>query len=313
MADDVNLPVLGKTKITWVVAGIAVLGGILGYAWWKHAQTAAAANASSISAPSAAASSAATSGIDPETGYPYGSTQDEEALQSLYGAGSYGGGTYYEPYSTGTTSSASGTTITTNNAWLQNIIDTNDTGYSTNQIIQAVSAWFSGTQISTSELSVIQTCEALYGAPPQSLPAPNVSTTGNTGTQSGSDTVPNVIGQSVSQAESALASAGFTYSLSGPSTGTIWSQTPSAGYTSNGGSVDIASSATGKPPEVPNVMGMTVQAAESALTAAGYKYSLSGTSAGKIWSQTPAGGFIAASGGTVDIAASASGKPPAGA
>lgn len=192
MADTIKLPAIGEVKKGYVIAGGAVVAVIVGYAYYKHAINATATSTTSApsSAPTSSLSSAAATDIDPETGYAYGSVGDQEALESLYGGsaadtGITGGGTTTTT-STGTVASGSGTAITTNNAWLQNVLDTNDTGYTSAQVIQAVSAWFSGTQVTTSELTVIQTCEALYGAPPQPLPPPNVSTTGTGGSGGGS-------------------------------------------------------------------------------------------------------------------------------
>jgi len=192
MSDTIKLPAIGEVKKGYVIAGGAVTAVIVGYAYYKHAVNARAASTASSTTPTSSAptSATATTDIDPETGDPYGSLADQEALESLYGGSAVDtsdlGGGGVTTTTTGTVASASGTAITTNNAWLQNVLDTNDTNFTNAQVIQAVSAWFSGTQITTSELTVIQTCEALYGAPPQPLPAPNVSTTGTGGSGGGS-------------------------------------------------------------------------------------------------------------------------------
>jgi hypothetical protein len=193
MADTIKLPAIGEVKKGYVIAGVAIVAVIVAYAYFKHAVNASAAStASGSSTPTSSAptSAVATSDIDPETGDPYGSLADQEALESLYGGSAVDtsdlGGGGVTTTSTGTVASASGTAITTNSAWLQNILDTNETGYTNAQVIAAISAWFAGVQITTSDLTVIQTCEAIYSAPPQPLPAPNVSTTGTGGTGGGS-------------------------------------------------------------------------------------------------------------------------------
>jgi hypothetical protein len=248
MAGTIKLPVLGETKTSYVIAGGVVVTVIVGYAYIKHARAAGSAAApSSSSATTAAPSSTVattTAGIDPQTGYPYGSVQDQEALESLYGGSAVDtsdlGTTGVTTTTTGTTTSASGTAPATNNAWLTNVLDTNDTGYSSAQIIQAVSAWFAGQQITTAELTVIQTVEALYGTPPQTLPPPNVSTTGTGGAGGGSGSsgspdvvVPNVEGKRQQDAVTAIKAAGLK-SHTGPGfvsdeVNYVGSQTPAAG------------------------------------------------------------------------------------
>lgn len=197
----INLPAIGEVKTGYVVAGGVVVTVIVGWAWYRHIHGEGAVSSSSGGNSSSAGTSTATpyssgmgtntisSDIDPLTGYEYGSEADQDALASLYGGSAVDtsdtGSTGVTTTSTGTTTSASGSTITTNNAWLQNIVDTNDTPYTSAQIIQACSAWFAGQQITTTEQTIIQTCEALYGAPPQALPAPNVGTP-NSGSGGGS-------------------------------------------------------------------------------------------------------------------------------
>jgi hypothetical protein len=39
MAENVKLPVIGATKRGWVIAGGALIVGIVGYAWWNRART----------------------------------------------------------------------------------------------------------------------------------------------------------------------------------------------------------------------------------------------------------------------------------
>jgi len=120
--------------------------------------------------------------------------------------------------------------------------------------------------------------------------------------------VPKVIYDSISAAESALTKVGLKYSLnSSKGTGVIYSQTPAGGSSAKCGSnVDIASAPN--PVSVPNVVGKSVSAAESALQAAGLKYTLNSSKGdGPINSQTPAAGKSATSGSNVDIDASATG------
>jgi len=100
MAGTVKLPVIGQVKTTWVwVGGLAVVG-IVGYAYIRHRNTAAASSSSgydTTTADTTAADLSGTSDIDPATGLPY----DEESALSDYGAyGDYGagfGGGFFSP------------------------------------------------------------------------------------------------------------------------------------------------------------------------------------------------------------------------
>jgi hypothetical protein len=59
MAGNVKLPVIGEVKTGYAIAGLAVTAGIVGYAYWRHAQNAGTPD-----------SSGGSSDIDPATGYP---------------------------------------------------------------------------------------------------------------------------------------------------------------------------------------------------------------------------------------------------
>jgi len=85
--------------------------------------------------------------------------------------------------------------------------------------------------------------------------------------------VPNVGGQAISDATAALSSAGFTakitYSIQAGSDGTVQQQDPAPNQTAPKGSpVNIMVSVPGT---VPNISGMTLDAAQAALTRFGYK------------------------------------------
>src|SRR6266700_4026600 len=78
MADTVNRPGAGPVKKSWVLAGVAVLAGILGVAYYRHSKNAPAAAAGTSQDPNA---------IDPATGLTYG--EEAAGIQSgtLAGAG----------------------------------------------------------------------------------------------------------------------------------------------------------------------------------------------------------------------------------
>ena len=90
------------------------------------------------------------------------------------------------------------------------------------------------------------------------------------------ETVPDVVGETRSEAVDALAAAGFesdvTEAFSDKKAGTVVSQDPKAGaQLDEGGTVTLAVSKGGKPVIVPDVVGTTSAEATSKLEAAGLK------------------------------------------
>lgn len=269
MAGTIHLPVLGDTKTSYVIAGGVVVTGIVGFAYYKHAHSPVAAGATTTAASSAV--STTTAGIDPETGYPYGSAQDEEALESLDSGGAYetGGGEYYPYSSTPVTSSNSTSTantgpgtFTSDAQWLDWIVANNTTSYSSSQIVTACSIWLYGASggsnstLTTTDVSVILACEAVAGQPPSYPGAPQAGSgtpgggTGSGGSGSGSTTmvkVPNVNLQRVNPGEAAITAAGLVPDVTsgGPRNPKdeyeIISQTPGAGKSvAKGSKVSLA-------------------------------------------------------------------------
>lgn len=78
MADSVKVFGQEMNKKALYFGGAAAVG-ILGYAWWRHSQ-------SSGSGSTAATASSGTN-IDPATGFPYGSPEDQAALAQQQGSG----------------------------------------------------------------------------------------------------------------------------------------------------------------------------------------------------------------------------------
>jgi hypothetical protein len=101
MADNIKLPLLGETKKAYVYVGAAAVVGIVGFAYWRHSQNAGSASPSAYSSTPGTTATASSAGIDPATGYPYGSVEDTSALSSLGGGSGYaplgGGGYGYTP------------------------------------------------------------------------------------------------------------------------------------------------------------------------------------------------------------------------
>ncbi|MCR5526452.1 MAG: protein kinase [Lachnospiraceae bacterium] len=145
--------------------------------------------------------------------------------------------------------------------------------------------------------------------------------------QNGEAEVPDVTGKEKAIANTTLTSAGFTMELSSSSaaSGTVVSQSPSAGEKAATGSVvtvtlgasaaDASSEASNSQEEassstirtVPNIVGMTETAAKTALTASGLSFESiteeysSSVAAGVVISQSPSAGTTAADGSGVNF------------
>jgi PASTA domain len=273
MAGTVKLPGIGNVKSTYVWGGAAVVAVIVGVAWYRHEKSASAAAASS-------ASSASSAPIDPETGYPEGSPEDEQALAQLQetGGGGYASDTgdtgaggagelYYDPAdglydlttpyqsSTSSTSNTGPGTFTSNAYWVQYAIQ-NIQGYSASDIQTALALYLAGQGLTTTQMSIYQAALAVAGPPPEppatsphlasgggSPPGPGTGTTPPTGTV----TVPDVVGlRTVAEALPKLQQAGLVGHIGGgfnpKATDYVTSQTPGAGkQVAAGSTVDLGS------------------------------------------------------------------------
>ena len=118
--------------------------------------------------------------------------------------------------------------------------------------------------------------------------------------------VPNVVGDSEATARSKIVAAGFNCSVSYESSdtvdeGNVISQSPGSGQKADKGStITITVSSGSDTIAVPNVVGMTYEAAKSALQAAGFNVEVSGHGS-KVISQSPISGNKAKKGSTVTI------------
>ena len=124
------------------------------------------------------------------------------------------------------------------------------------------------------------------------------------------DTVPDVVGETQSQAVTALTAAGFeadvAESFSDKKAGVVVSQEPDAGAKlDEGGTVALVVSKGGKPVIVPDVVGSTSAEATSKLEATGLKANVvavpSSEPAGTVVAQSPAPGKDATTGDTVRL------------
>ncbi len=135
-------------------------------------------------------------------------------------------------------------------------------------------------------------------------------------------TVPNVVGLAQADAEAAISAAGLTVGTITPTNhptvaaGTVISHTPGAGASVAGGSAVALVVSTGPAPvTVPNVVGLTQAAAQTALTNAGLTVgtitttSHASVASGRVISHTPGAGASVAGGSAVALVVSTGPAP----
>ncbi len=161
MADTITIAGHKVNKIAAAGAGIG-LAVVAIYLYRRHQASAAAA---ASSAP--ATSTADTSQIDPETGYPYGSPEDQAALQSMgtgYGYGTYGGGG-----DTGGPLPTTGGGFTTNAQWTQ-AVEQYFGSDGTDAIGAALGKYIAGLPVTSDQATIIEQAIAAEGNPPVNGP-----------------------------------------------------------------------------------------------------------------------------------------------
>jgi hypothetical protein len=269
MAADVKLPGLGHVSKKTLMIGGVVGGGVLAYAYYRHSKSASATAGTDASGTAGTDSS----GIDPATGYPYGSTEDEQALaaqqdsglntnqlgtgstdpitgypygspedeQALqemgYETGGGGGG------STGTTG-----TSTTNAQWEQECITNLEAGGVAQSTISAAESglprYLAKLSLSAAQATAVQIAVGLTGQPPVGGPYAIIRTPAAPPSQAGV-TVPSLKGLSGSAAKAKLEAAGLKDHQVPAATpkgkhATVTSQSPAAGKkVSKGSSVTV--------------------------------------------------------------------------
>lgn len=144
MADTIDLPKIGKVNKNYVYAGVAVVIGIVGYAYWKRN---AGAKEDTGFDPNA---------IDPLTGLPYSA--------SLSGSDSYSNPA---PSVTQAVIDNSTDTIDTNAEW-SNVVTTKlgEIGYESSYVAIILGKYLGGQQLTKEEADIIRTAWAYYGHPP---------------------------------------------------------------------------------------------------------------------------------------------------
>lgn len=168
MPDDIKLPGgLHVKKEVAIVGGVVVIGGVIYYYRKQKAAQAAAAAAAQTAANTTTAAQTGT-GIDPVTGYPYGSPEDQAALAAQsYNilptqSGNFGPG--YGPPGPGGSGG-----FTSNAQWAQaaeQMMGSNGT----DATAAALGKYLTGQPISSDQQTLVQEAIAIEGYPPVAGP-----------------------------------------------------------------------------------------------------------------------------------------------
>ena len=317
MADlDISGHKVSPLAATAIGAGSLV---VIWFAWRQHqaAQSASSGDSSAID-PVTGLPYSQDSQTDPLTGMTYlqeaqeyGSVQAAEQATAGESAidysGLYGTGSGLTGTSTGQDLTppnvVQGTTYGSNAAWAQAVESgLTDIGYSSTDVAAALGRYLANLSETSSQASIVQAGIAEYGPPPVGSYQVILASSGPSTTA----TVPNVIGQSTSDADSAITAAGLVPGSHAGQSGTVNGQNPAGGTkVSPGTTVDLsvaapaASSGPSTTATVPNVTGKTATAAVSELKSYGFTTGVNGS--GTVVSQTPGAGKKAAKGSRVDL------------
>lgn len=177
MADTIKLPGLGPVKKSYALVGGGGIAVLFVYLYRKHAQN-AAANTAAASQGTATPSDA---GIDPATGYAYGSPEDQAAIAAQEG---YGNGVTtssdivgYDAsgnpiYSTSSGGSSGYTGITSypdNAAWAQ-AAEAYFTSNNLGDVSAALGAYIAGSGVTPDQENLIHEVIAYFDNPPVNGP-----------------------------------------------------------------------------------------------------------------------------------------------
>jgi hypothetical protein len=162
--DHVKLPGIGNVKKNQVSVGIAVVLGIVGFAWWKQRSAAAAAAPTPI---------LATNDVVPSTTYDPAATGD----------------------ATVTVDSTAGA-ITTNAQWTQAAIDKmSGYGWDPITVSSALGAYLQRKGLTATQMEIVQTALGVVGSPPEGGPyAVTPATAGTPGTGATAGSPPPAVG-----------------------------------------------------------------------------------------------------------------------
>jgi hypothetical protein len=230
MPDDVSDKVSAFAKKHKVVVwgGIAI-GGIAAVLIWRRQAANSAANATSPTATSATG----TGTIDPTTGLPEGSPEDQAALQSFYGDGfsQVGGGGFNPwPVSQPAPTGGGGTTtaVSTNDQWLIAAEKSLPNGHSA-AVETALARVLGGLTVTWAQRALFLEAQGIVGQPPQGYPKPIklANGGGDTGGSHQKVVVPEEVGKLYMAAAADLEKHGLKSHFEGR--GEIRDQKPAAG------------------------------------------------------------------------------------
>lgn len=220
--------------------GIVAVGGVSAVVIWRRK----AAQQASANPASATTSDTTGQGIDPQTGFPVGSPEDEQALQQAQSG--YTSGFGYDPYAGGgfdpflgagvgggsgggSTGGATGTTAPANNDhWLTEAENRLPNGHST-QVENGLLRVLAGQPVTQAQRVAFLEALAITGEPPEGYPKP-IKVTHSAGDQGGSHqktVVPNEVGKQYAIAVADLGAHGLKAHREGA--GKIVQQRPTAG------------------------------------------------------------------------------------
>ena len=244
----VDVPLAGKIPKKLAVGGVIVVATLTGVYYYRKRKSASAA------APAAAATD--PNAIDPATGIPYGQESGTAGGAAGPGAAS---GLYYDPatgaydltspYGTGSTGVSSGNPATpggppfANNAawsnWAIQELQALNPNVDTGALTDALGVYLQGGQVTQAQKTLVFDALAVAGDPPVAgaggyPPKVRTQPTNNHTTV----TVPDVTGDRVENANSALAALGLKSSFGARKPGvpyTVTAQNPAAGRRVNEG------------------------------------------------------------------------------
>lgn len=135
MTETVNLPQIGKVDKKWVVAGVAITGGIVGYAYWKRRQNSGVTYLSDST----------TGGTGDDSAYapPVGGRQQEVDVPN--------------------------TAISSNSKWTEEVIAAlGNIGLDSGYVSSTLGKYLNSQKLTNDEANVVRQAWALKGRPPES-------------------------------------------------------------------------------------------------------------------------------------------------
>lgn len=226
-----------QKKTALLIGGGAVL--IVGIGYYRSKKAAAANAAAQTATDATNAANDPSAGIDPATGFPYGSAEDAAALAQQQGLS-------YNPYSPlgggspGGQYPQVGPPFSSNAAWGQYCEQTMGSNGS-DTIAAALGHYLTGSPLQSGESTIVDQAIAIAGYPPVAGPngMPPALNTNNPG-PGGNVTVPNVVGMETDAGQRAIVAAGLKVNrpqkLQPGRGSTITSESPSAGTSVASGS-----------------------------------------------------------------------------